>query len=64
MNETDGLTTNPIFVLLCWTPDMGGNMNGEIYRQGNEQDTARDEVSTIRTRVQPNLSGTNNQGEI
>ena len=63
MNETDGLSSNTGYVVLCGEPDMGGNMNGKILRQGNEQDTARDEVSTIRTRVQPNLSGTNNQGE-
>jgi hypothetical protein len=39
-------------------------MNGQILRQGNEQNANRYEVGTIQTGVKPSLSGTNNQGEI
>ena len=46
-NETDGLTTNPIFVLLCWTPNMGGNMNGQMGKSTNRNEDSKIEAGLI-----------------
>ena len=57
-DETNGLTTNPSVVLLCWTPDMGGNMNGQMGKP-----TARDEDSKIEAGLFPSVSGRQLQTE-
>ena len=38
--------------------------DGQLLREGHEQDASRNETGKVQSRNQPNLSGQNNQGEI
>ena len=39
-------------------------MNGQIYRKDYEPYAEGDEIGTIQSRTQPNLSGTTYKGEV